>query len=56
MRIRCDIKISKMEQLHFYLKFQAEMVLVTFAETKVTPAAGEQFEDKVKGKFISLET
>ena len=29
-----------MEQLHFHPKFQAEMVLVTFAETKVTPAEG----------------
>ena len=42
------LKISKIEQLHFHPKFQAEMVLVTFAETKVTPTAGEQFKDIVK--------
>ena len=29
-----------MEQLHFYPKFQAEMVLVAFAETKATRAEG----------------
>ena len=38
-----------MEQLHFHPKFSAEEFLVTFVDTKVTPAAGNL---KIKLKYL----